>query len=130
MTMSKGFAPRIILGERYFGIEQGAEKAENGMAFLRNFFPTGECNRHNLILFSTSGMHGPDTTIEQIEDDMEAVYEDSEEPDMRLTYLIIQPLLVSLIFGNCLPKDKKDLDWLKALRQSSQEVMMKIGMSY
>jgi hypothetical protein len=39
----------------------------SSMAALRDFFPTGTANTMNFVLFSTSGVHGTYTTIEEIE---------------------------------------------------------------
>lgn len=44
---------------------------ENGMEYIKLFFPEGECDEMNLIFFSTSGIHGSYVTIEDIEKSLE-----------------------------------------------------------
>lgn len=39
---------------------------DEGMVMLRQWFPEGACDEVNLVLFSTSGVHGSYTTIEEV----------------------------------------------------------------
>ncbi len=102
---------------------------ENGMAALRAMFPTGEADEYNAVLFSTSGVHGMYTTIEEAE----AVVlrgnkdEDGEDWTPHVTFLIVQPRIVCLRYGNCEPVTVEDFAWLKQLRASSWKALMAIG---
>jgi hypothetical protein len=106
---------------------------------LRGYFPTGECNDLNFVLFSTSGVHGMYTTIEEIEEsltkygsDPEFLEEDLEDevPDdwhgTNLTVLIVQPRLCGLRYGT-IDITLEDIPYLKQLRQSGWDVVQKIG---
>jgi hypothetical protein len=92
-----------------------------GMAALRELF-ANEPNRLNFVLFSTSGVHGTYTTIEDIETEILI----GEEPS-ELTFVIIQPRMVTMRYGNCAPKTVEDIAFLKMLREKSRESVSKIG---
>lgn len=109
--------------------------AEVGMRSLRRLFPDGEANDLNVVLFSTSGIHGSYTTIEEIEASIkkygeEPVFE-SEPPDDYsgdgLTVLVLHPRTVCLRCGNVRVR-ATDIPWLKKLRASSHAVLSKIGL--
>ena len=93
------------------------ELAGDGMAALREIFPDGQANPLNFVLFSTSGVHGCYSTIEDVEDD--------ELPSV--TFLVVQPRVVCLRFGNVSPAGAEDIAFLKQLRRSSTEVVSRIG---
>lgn len=110
-----------------------------GMADLRHMFSDGKCNELNFVLFSTSGVHGTYTTIEEIEaslikygptpdfmddDSPENVPDDYRDSD--LTTLIVHPRLCVLRYGN-VKVTLEDIPYLKQLRQSGWEVVQKIG---
>lgn len=89
----------------------------DGMAALRELFPDGEANDLNFVLFSTSGVHGTYATIEAVED----------EPAIGLTFLVVQPRIVGMRYGNCEPKTPEDFAFLKKLRASSWRAVATIG---
>lgn len=91
---------------------------ETGMAKLRNMFPKGEADALNFVMFSTSGVHGSYTTIEQIEDE----FVNSDAEAAHLTVLIVQPRTVSLHYGNILVT-ADDLPFLRTLRATSARIM-------
>lgn len=91
----------------------------NGMAGLRAMFPDGEANDLNVCLFSTSGVHGTYQTIEDAEKE--------KEPGASVTFLIIQPRIVCMRYGNCLPETTDDFAFLKKLRASSWKALATIG---
>jgi hypothetical protein len=110
------------------------------MKLLREFFPDGEANEMNLVLFSTSGAHGTYITIEEVEEscqkygfDHETAEEDEDAawPDDRVgtdvTFLLIQPRIVSVTYGNVFVKSQADIEFLKKLRASSWGWFQKIG---
>lgn len=98
----------------------------NGMALLRMLFPKPVADELNLVLFSTSGVHGHYGTIEMCEKGLGLP---DEHPDKLadVTFLVIHPRIVSLRFGNCRPETQEDIDYLKALRASSHAVLAGIG---
>lgn len=110
-------------------------KDEDGMAALRQIFPTPEdVNEMNFVLFSTSGVHGMYTTIEEVEAEIAQVALGVTEDEYGdpigeplLTFLMIQPRIVCLRYGNCQPKNAEDIAYLKALRAKSREVFPTIG---
>ena len=104
---------------------------ENGMAALREFFPDGQANAMNVALFSTSGVHGMYTTIEEAEAAMLRGHkdEDGEDTVPSVTFLIVQPRIVCNRYGNCLPKTADDIAFLKTLRASSWKALLTIGAS-
>ena len=102
---------------------------ESGMAALRKFFPDGQANDMNLVLFSTSGVHGTYGTIEEAEADIARgnKNEDGEEITPHVTFLIVQPRIVCLRYGNCEPKTADDIAFLKMLRETSWKATADIG---
>lgn len=109
---------------------------ENGMDFLRTFFDKNKPNQLGFVLFSTSGVHGSYSTIE----DAEAWLRENKTKEHidyfgnwgvgnSVTFLIIQPRIVGTIYGNCLPETQGDIDFLKQLRQDSWDVVKTIGAS-
>ncbi len=92
-------------------------KLHDGMSALRQMFPDGIASELNFVLFSTSGVHGDYGTIEECE----------SEPGCCMTFLIVQPRVVCLSYGNCAPDGKDDFDFLKKLRASSWDAVRKIG---
>jgi hypothetical protein len=93
-----------------------ATKVETSAAMttLREWFPEGLANDLNVVLFSTSGVHGTYTTIEQAEE--------SKEPT-EITFLVLRPRTVQTFYGNCRPETADDFAFLKRLRASSREIL-------
>lgn len=100
------------------------------MKALRTFFPEAKANEMNFVLFSTSGGHGVYHTIEEEEACPLEVPKNSYEVakgTVGITFVIVQPRIVAMRYGNCYPETPEDLDFLKRLRQSSWDVMAQIG---
>ena len=106
-------------------------KQDRGMEAIRTIFPDGKPDEMNFILFSTSGVHGTYNTIEDVEAYLNLSEEDRNREDCELfgglTYVIIQPRLCALKYGNCEPQNKEDIDFLKSLRYLSRSVVQEIG---
>lgn len=110
-----------------FSVPKGKE-----MEALRCIFPEGQCDEMNFILFSTSGVHGSYLTIEDIEGSLKKYGEeyDGDAEDYSspyLTGLIIQPRLVCMRYFGEMKVALEDIPYLKKLRQSSFEQILKIG---
>ena len=101
-----------------------AVQDENGMRALREMFPEGEADEMNFALFSTSGVHGAYSTIEEADEHLK---NPSEETSDSVTFLIVHPRIVCLRYGNCLPQNAEDISFLKKLRASSWKAARKIG---
>lgn len=100
-------------------------KDEDGMEGLRGFFPKGTADEFNLCVFSTSGVHGMYTTIEEVE--AKELDEDGEVIFTAVTFCIIQPRICTIRYGNCIPETPEDFAFLKGLRQSSWDEFVKLG---
>ncbi len=102
-----------------------------GMPALREMFPSGQADEMNAVLFSTSGVHGTYSTIEEAELDLARGNrdEDGNETTPSVTFLIIHPRIVCLRYGNCHPQTTDDIDYLKRLRESSWTALSQIGQS-
>jgi hypothetical protein len=106
------------------------------MAVLKEWFPDGDANDMNVVLFSTSGVHGTYTTIEEVEAGL-AKYGDEPEfgsedwPDdyhgNEITILLVQPRLCTVRHGN-VTVTLADIPFLKKLRASSHAALARIGM--
>lgn len=86
-------------------------------AGMRELIPEGKADDLNFVLFSTSGVHGSYCSIEDAE----------AEPALGVTFLIVQPRIVGVRYGNCEPRTTEDFAFLKALRASSREAVASIG---
>jgi len=98
----------------------------NAMEVLRHWFPGGEANEMNLVFFSTSGVHGSYCTIEEVEAGT-SLPEDDENRIDEVTFVVFQPRIVTLRYGNCMPKTADDFAFLKSLRASSWKAAQAIG---
>ena len=104
------------------------EKRLDGMDALREMFPRG-ANKLNVVLFSTSGVHGTYCTIEKAEQEwLSGVTEDGYIALPTVTFLIVHPRICCLRYGNCCPNSADDFAFLKRLRAESWAALAKIGM--
>lgn len=94
-----------------------------GVAMLRRWFADGEADDLNFVLFSTSGIHGMYTTIEEIEEELRQQV--GQEPP-EITFLIVQPRIVKMTYGNA-AVTAEDIPFLKKLRESSWRAVRAIG---
>ena len=109
-----------------------AKNDECGMAVIRDIFPEPVCDEYNVIIFSTSGVHGSYNTIEEIENSLNKygdkdlsedeiyVFDDYCYP--HITFLILHPRIVCIKYGNAIVK-KEDIEYLKKLRESSRNIL-------
>ncbi len=109
----------------------------SGMDALRVIFPEGQADEMNFCLFSTSGVHGSYTTIEEIESGLQK-YGDNpgfrsggdDWPDdwhgTELTVVIVQPRVCTMRHGTVRVR-LADIPYLKKLRETSWQVVPKIG---
>ena len=97
---------------------------KTGMEALRGMFPDAKANELNFVLFSTSGVHGTYNTIENAET---FLLGESEDGFAEVTFVIVHPRLVAMRYGVCNPETQDDIDYLKALRESSWTVARAIG---
>lgn len=104
---------------------------ENGMNGLREMFPEAKANELNFVLFSTSGVHGTYSTIEEAEVAMLRGNKDEDGEDWTpsVTFLIVHPRIVCLRYGNCVPRTADDFAFLKKLRASSYVAVSQIGLA-
>ncbi|HEY7822984.1 MAG TPA: hypothetical protein VIG24_09135 [Acidimicrobiia bacterium] len=93
----------------------------DGMAALRELFPSGEADELNFVLFSTSGVHGSYTTIDVAESNF------TNGVKACVTFLVVQPRLCTVRHGNCLPTSEKDFAFLRKLQESSWQAVQRIG---
>lgn len=97
--------------------------SKNGWETLQDFFSKRDPDEMNFVLFSTSGVHGSYVTIEEIEAEMKV----GEIEIFDLTFLIVQPRILNLHYGNVEIHSQEQIEWLKSLREKSTEVVKKIG---
>lgn len=75
---------------------------------LKGMFPNSTCDNMNWVIFSTSGVHGTYTTLDDIERDGEG----------RLTVTVLQPRKISIAYGE-IEVTKEDVPFLRKLAQST-----------
>ena len=102
-----------------------------GIQFLRDLFPDGKADDMNFVLFSTSGVHGSYYTIEDAEFAFNtSSIDDNDIENNAVTFLVIKPRVLSMLYGNVIAETLDDFEFLKRLRKSSKEVLKSIGEYY
>lgn len=104
----------------------GLSRYADGMAELRRFFGDGGPNDLNVILFSTSGVHGSYATIEEVEATLRGEAEEDDQVT-DVTFVILQPRVVAVKYGNVTPRTLDDIRYLKWLRAKSHAALLTIG---
>lgn len=99
-------------------------KSEDAMNFIRNIFPDAKPDCMNLIVFSTSGVHGTYNTIEEAE---ACIGRTDEDAVHDVTFTIYHPRLVCLKYGVVEIKTGEDAAFLKLLRERSWAELLNIG---
>lgn len=94
--------------------------AGDGMEALRKMFPEANADEMNFVLFSTSGCGGTYATIDKAEASKDT------EPQ-GVSFVVIQPRIICIRYGNVYPVMDEDFAFLKALRASSQKAIAGIG---
>lgn len=94
----------------------------DGMQALREKFPDGKADDLNFVLFSTSGVIGSYTTIEE----SEATFMESGAR-VAVTFVIVAPRIIRIEYGNCQPESAEDYAFLKRLRETSWAAVAGIG---
>lgn len=120
----------------HFDYRQGAngqieQDSVLGMESFKAFMAGADLNSETFVLYSTSGVHGSYTSLEEIEACVEkygeAPIEDDDQPrdyaGRDLTVLIIQPRLVCMRCGN-VRVTKADIPFLKEMRDLTKEVIV------
>lgn len=93
------------------------EDQDCGLDALKALFPNAEADANNFVIFSTSGVHGSYTTIEEAQ----------QYSGSGVTFMVMQPRLVLTRYGVAYPKSEEDFDFLKKLRDTSWKAMSVIG---
>lgn len=123
----------------HYNIYSARKDPEASIVALREWFhDDASVNGMNFILFSTSGVHGCYTTIEEIEASM-ALYPDGppmltgddDYPDdytpPEITFLIVQPRIVGMTYGLAKIRNADDVAWVKRMRDLSTKAVAGIG---
>lgn len=106
---------------------------DTALQMLREWFPDGAgINYMNFVLFSTSGVHGMYTTIEEVEQDIKEYGDNPPDDDdeyhpREVTFLLVQPRIVGLTYGNCACRTLDDVKFLKRIRELSWLATQQIG---
>ena len=96
---------------------------------LHKVFENGP-NEMNLLIGSTSGIHGSYVTLDDLENPNSEYRQEMEEEgffiddEEAFTVLLIQPRLCSLMYGTIGIHSKEDFNWLRQIiDQSVQEII-------
>lgn len=83
---------------------------------LKLIFPDANADEMNWCVFSTGGVHGDNSTLDELETDLDEQY----EYPPSLNVLVIRPRMVSILYGY-IPITKEDIPYLRKLVNSSLE---------
>ena len=95
--------------------------AGEAMSMLKSVFPNAKADELNFCLFSTGGVYGTYSTIEDAE------IEISKGESAEITFLVIHPRVVALRYGNVIAESQEDIDFLRRLRANSLKAVRGIG---
>jgi len=120
----------------HYNIFAATHDPEASMAALRDWFSDAESvNEMNFVLFSTSGVHGTYTTIDEIERSMRK-YPDGppngddwpdDYSDPEITFLIVQPRIVGMTYGLAKVRSFDDVKWIRRIQRLTAKAVAKIG---
>lgn len=102
---------------------------ELGIPALKELFGKDECDDLNFLLLGTSGVHGSYTKLNELEESTKKygfgrwTDEENDPPDDRhyspeITFVVVQPRLVCIRFGNALLRSQEDIDWLRKVART------------
>ena len=119
----------------HYNIYAASADPEASIVALREWFcDDSTVNELNFILFSTSGVHGSYTTIEEIEASMSKYPTEPDGDDWpddycspEITFLVVQPRLVGMTYGLAKIRNADDVAWVKRVRDLSCKAVAKIG---
>jgi hypothetical protein len=118
----------------HYNIYSASHDPDAAIVGLREWFDSDDkINSLNFLLFSTSGVHGCYTTIEEIERSMKRYPDGPPEGDdcpedyctPEITFLIVQPRIVGMTYGNATIRDMDDVRWVKRMRKLTAAVIAK-----
>ena len=82
--------------------------------YLKAYFENDKADHMNMLMGSTSGIHGTYTTLDDLEN---PAYIALAELDIShhetFTILVIQPRIVRMTYGTVGIRSQKDIDWLR-----------------
>lgn len=125
---AKGKHARSIFGKEggHYNISSIYDP-DTGFAMLMEWFPEGEADELNFVLFSTSGVHGSYTTLEEVETDLRrGADEHGDKPIDEVIILVVCPRVVGMYYGHC-RVTLDNIEYLKKLRASSWAAVQEIG---
>ena len=94
-----------------------------GMSVLRDVFPHAKVTKEAIVLFSTGGVTGHMTTLEQLVKD----YPFPSDEVRTISFVILKPEHVVTMYGNAVVSSMDDLQFLMTLRSNSLQVMSEFG---
>jgi hypothetical protein len=94
-----------------------------GMSVLRDVFPHAKVTKEAIVLFSTGGVTGHTTTLEQLVKD----YPFPSNEVRTISFVILKPEHVVTMYGNAVVSGMDDLQFLMTLRSNSLHVMSEFG---
>ncbi len=101
---------------------------------LMVMFPRGVADELNFCLFSTSGVHGTYSTVEDVERYIQSVPEDKRKCDDdrcdTITFLVIRPRSLIFNYGNVRVETQNDVEILRELRSRSSHIASSLGYRY
>ena len=81
---------------------------------LKEYFQDDKADEMNMLMGSTSGIHGTSTTLDDLENPaFIALAELDISDDETFTILIIQPRIVRMTYGTIGIRSKDDINWLR-----------------
>lgn len=102
-----------------------------GVEFLKSYFDDGEgCNDMNMVFLATSGIHGSYITLDDVQEWLEAhpgaSFESwdggeggEEESWPTVTFLLVQPRIVGMTYGNAVVRTLEEVAWLRWLAHTT-----------
>lgn len=103
---------------------QRLREGRDGMEYLREYFSKTPINEMNVVFFSTGGVHDNGLTIEKAEQILTGKSDD--ERTLEISFLLLRPRILSIVYGLCSPVNIDDVFFLKKLRNESITALKKL----
>ena len=116
---------RLKTQNKYIARQLPGNNNDERWICLKAHFQNNKANPMNLLMGSTSGIHGSYTTLNELADEetFSKEYEFDRSHDEAFTIIIIQPRVVRLTYGTIGIRNDEDIEYLRNLISQSVQII-------
>jgi len=94
-------------------------RSDHAWELLRRRFPDGRASESGWLLLSTSGVHGTYIALDDLGDVRQEIIDDGDAGSPLITFMIVDPRLVRIMYGNVPVETPAQEAFLRGLVASS-----------